>query len=131
MKIEVTEEGSKVVVDVEVPHIRGTRKRKKEYLTSDVLEHMEKLGYNVKSLRLVSECRVFNYQTLKRCKGQWVFEDMAKKKKSELLVEFEKRFDDLDSKETKMAQTEPKKKTTRRKKALTKRGPTPRKKKDE
>ena len=75
MDIEVKENGTEVIVNVSVPHIKGTRKAKKEFTTADVLQRMFQLGYNTKSLEPVLEPRVFNYQTPKRCKGRWIFKD--------------------------------------------------------
>ena len=72
MKILTEEKDGKLIVSVEVEHIRGTRKTKKVFRTSDVLKALAQRGLT--NLRLVKETIIFNYQTLERCRGVWVFE---------------------------------------------------------
>jgi hypothetical protein len=74
MNIITKQDGDKLLVHVEVEHIKGTRRSPKRYDTKYVLKELAKRGHP--NLVVLKETVVYNYQTLERCVGDWVFQDL-------------------------------------------------------
>jgi hypothetical protein len=86
MNFIVEIKGDRVYVHVQVPHIRGTRKKARSLRTKNVIAELKRRGYDG-TLVPLRECVVHNYQTEERCHGLWVFVDLALVEKREEVLE--------------------------------------------
>jgi len=63
---------NKLYVTLTVNHVKGTRAfQEKMYNTDFVREFLKENSFIVENI--LQECVVYNYQTLQRCTGTWVF----------------------------------------------------------
>jgi hypothetical protein len=120
MKILTKKEGDKIYVDVELTHIKGTRKKPEQVMTKHVMAELSKRGHS--NLVAIKESVVYNYQTLERCRGSWVFQDLdvveARKLALRKIVEITEEAGGYDKElEKEPKKTKKRKRTTKKKKS--------------